>query len=200
MIDKIFCIYAGCNGAGKTTAFEGTLHLYINNLKNFDYLNADIIARGISPLNPESVSIEAARILIKQINNLFCQGKSFAVETTLSGKSYLEYIKKAKSLGYNVILFYYWLNSVELPKERVKLRVKNGGHNIPENDIARRYFRGINNLFSLYLPMVDSAFLYDNSNEKPYLIAEFNRGNIVIINENIYKQLYILWQQIYINK
>ena len=186
---KIY-IFAGCNGAGKTTAFESTL--FNTNICN-DYLNTDRIAKGISPFDSANVAIKAGKLLIERLNELLGAGKTFALETTLSGRAYKQHFEKAKARGYDIILFYYWLNSVELAKERVRLRVNSGGHNVPEKDIERRYFRGINNLFSLYLPIVDSAFLYDNSEQPLNLLAEYNKKKMTIINEAKYNQLQKLW-------
>ena len=186
---KIY-IFAGCNGAGKTTAFESTL--FNTNICN-DYLNTDRIAKGISPFNSANVSIKAGRLLVEQMDELLIAGKTFALETTLSGRAYKHKLEYAKTLDYDIILFYYWLNSVDLAKERVRLRVKNSGHNVPEEDIERRYYRGINNLFSLYLPIVDSAFLYDNSEKPLNLLARFKNNKITIINETKYNQLHNLW-------
>ncbi len=190
-MEKVLYIYAGCNGAGKTTAFESTS--MNNNNEIYDYLNSDSIAKGISPFNPESVSIKAGKLLFERLNELLLKEKTFALETTLAGRTYKHYIEYAKTLGYRIVLFYYWLISVDLAKERVRLRVSRGGHNIPEIDIERRYFRGINNLFSLYLPIVDSAFLYDNTNKPPSLFAEYEKGKITIINFEKYNQLQTLW-------
>jgi predicted ABC-type ATPase len=162
-------IIAGCNGAGKTTA-SFTILPEILGCKEF--VNADEIAKGLSPFQPEKVSFEAARIMLHRINALLSEKKNFAFETTLSTKSYKPKITEAKKLGYEVTLLFFWLQSIELAKERVKNRVSEGGHNIEPEIIERRYIRGIKNLFQIYLPMVDGALVFDNSEGKHELIAD----------------------------
>ncbi len=169
MEDKNLYIIAGCNGAGKTTA-SYTILPEILDCKEF--VNADEIAKGLSPFQPETVSFEAGRIMINRINELLKENESFAFETTLSTKSYKNKIIKAKKQGYVITLLFFWLNNIELAKERVKTRVKEGGHNIPEDVIERRYLKGIYNLFDIYLPIVDGALIFDNSFGKHELIAQ----------------------------
>ena len=156
MMDKNLYIIAGCNGAGKTTA-SFTILPEILDCKEF--VNADEIAKGLSPFQPEKVSFEAGRIMLHRINELLLQNLSFAFETTLSAKTYKLLILEAKKLGYKTTLLFFWLQTVELAKERVKTRVLEGGHNIPTDVIERRYKRGINNLFQIYLDIVDVALL-----------------------------------------
>lgn len=127
-------IISGCNGAGKTTASFTVLPEMLNCR---EFVNADEIARGISPFKPESVAIQAGKIMLSRIEELLLQRVDFAIETTLTTKSYLNTIKKAKALGYQVTLLFFWLNDVELAIERVKMRVLEGGHNIPEEVIKR---------------------------------------------------------------
>lgn len=180
-MDKNLYIISGCNGVGKTTASFSILPSLLN-CKEF--VNADEIAKGISPFNPESAAIEAGRIMIDRISELIKKGNTFAFETTLATKSFKEKIIKAKSLNYNVILVYFWLENVNLAIERVKLRVSEGGHNIPEDVIVRRYYRGINNLFGIYLDIVDEYFLVDNTHNKIELIVErYKNENIKIYNQ-----------------
>lgn len=167
--DKKLYIIAGCNGAGKTTA-SFTILPEILDCKEF--VNADEIAKGLSPFQPESVSFEAGRIMLSRINELLTDNKNFAFETTLSTKIYKSKIIEAKHKAYSVTLLFFWLQTIELAKERVKIRVLEGGHNIEDHIIERRYVRGIKNLFNIYLPIVDSAFIFDNSEGKYELIAE----------------------------
>jgi len=129
MAKKNLYIVAGCNGAGKTTA-SYTILPEILECKEF--VNADEIAKGLSPFQPESVALEAGRIMIKRINELIEKNKDFAFETTLSTKSYKNKIIKAKEQGYTITLLFFWLNNIDLAKERVKIRVKEGGHDIPK--------------------------------------------------------------------
>jgi len=165
---KNLYIISGCNGAGKTTA-SYTILPDIINCKEF--VNADEIAKGLSPFQPEKVAFEAGRIMINRINELLRENETFAFETTLSTRSYRNKIINAKSQGYSVILLFFWLNNVTLAKERVKIRVKEGGHNIPPKVIERRYYNGIYNLFDMYLPIIHSALIFDNSYGKHELIA-----------------------------
>ncbi|MCH5599451.1 zeta toxin family protein [Niabella ginsengisoli] len=187
MRDKKLYIIAGCNGAGKTTA-SFTILPEILDCKEF--VNADEIAKGLSPFQPEKVSFEAGRIMLKRINELLSNNESFAFETTLATKSYKTKILEARQNGYTITLLFFWLQSVALAKERVKIRVWEGGHNIPDDIIERRYFKGIKNLFDLYLPIIDGAFLFDNSNGKHELIAQKTVDNqLTIIDELKFNQL-----------
>ncbi len=138
-----------------------------------EFINADEIAKGLSPFQPEKVSIQAGRIMLHRINELLKSKNDFAFETTLSSKSYVNTIKEAKEAGYFVTLVYFWLNTVELAKERVKLRVKEGGHNIPEETIERRYKLGLENLFKRFIPVVDYWMVFDNSmNPSTFIFKE----------------------------
>ena len=128
-----------------------------------EFVNADEIARGLSPFNPEEVAIEAGRLMLKRIEELLQQGISFSIETTLATRSYVSLVRRAIAKGYNVKLLFFWLNSPELAIQRVAERVASGGHNIQEEVIRRRYRLGINNLFGLFMKEVDYWEIYDNS-------------------------------------
>jgi len=187
MTDKNLYIIAGCNGAGKTTA-SFTILPEIIDCKEF--VNADEIAKGLSPFQPEKVAFESGRIMLNRIDELFKNEESFAFETTLSTKSYKNKIQKAKEKGYTVTLLFFWLQNIELAKERVKIRVSEGGHNIESNIIERRYNNGIKNLFNIYLPLVDGALIYDNSEGKHELLAiKTIDGQLKIIDKNKFQQL-----------
>lgn len=168
-MNKNLYIIAGCNGAGKTTA-SFTILPEILNCKEF--VNADEIAKGLSPFQPEKVSFEAGRIMLKRINELLETNQTFAFETTLATKSYKSKIAKAKKENYNVTLLFFWLETVDLAIERVKTRVIEGGHNIETEVIKRRYNNGIKNLFEIYLEIADEVLIFDNSFGTPELIAE----------------------------
>lgn len=177
-------IIAGCNGAGKTTAsftvLPEMLHCNI-------FINADEIARGLSPLKPELSSIEAGRLMLKKINDYIPLQKDFAFETTLSSRTFRNTIIKSKKAGYETTLLFFWLNSVELAYERVETRVLEGGHHVPKHVIARRYFAGIRNLFNIYIPISDYWMIFDNSKKmSSELIAEGNSPNSPIV-KNIAK-------------
>lgn len=186
MTEKNLYIIAGCNGAGKTTA-SFTILPEIINCKEF--VNADEIAKGLSPFQPETVAFESGRIMLNRINELLKENESFAFETTLSTRSYKNKILEAKQKGYTITLLFFWLQNIELAKERVKIRVLEGGHNIEPEVIERRYQKGIDNLFDIYLPIVDGALIFDNSNGKHDLLAQktvdqqFNIINKTTFNE-----------------
>lgn len=184
---KNLYIISGCNGAGKTTASYTILPEII---KCKEFVNADEIAKGLSPFQPEKVAFEAERIMINRINELLKENESFAFETTLSTRSYKNKIIEAKKQGYSVTLLFFWLNNVELANERVKTRVIEGGHNIPKKVIKRRYFKGIYNLFDIYLPIIDGALIFDNSYGKHELIAhKMGINKLEIIDLEKFKQL-----------
>lgn len=187
MAEMNLYIIGGCNGAGKTTA-SFTILPQIIECKEF--VNADEIARGLSPFQPEQVSFEAGRIMLRRINELLDDNKSFAFETTLSTRSYANMINRAKQKGYIVTLLYFWLQSVELAKERVKIRVAEGGHDIDPEIIERRFVRGIKNLFDLYLPIADGVLIFDNSEGKYELLAQKTvNKHLSVINESKFNKL-----------
>ena len=178
---------AGCNGAGKTTVSYTILPDILNCR---EYINADEIARGLSPFQPENVAIEAGRIMLGRIKHLLHENSNFAFETTLATKTYKDIILKAQTAGYNVTLLFFWLQTVELAKKRVQKRVSEGGHNIESEVIERRYISGIRNLFDIYLPIADEVLIFDNSEGKHELIAEkSDNSNVIIINEHKYSHL-----------
>jgi predicted ABC-type ATPase len=162
-------LIAGCNGAGKTTASYTILPEMLN-CKEF--VNADSIASGLSPFKPESVSFEAGRIMLKRIYQLIGEKLDFGFETTLSAKSYISLINKARAAGYEITLLFFWLSSPEFAKSRVAERVKNGGHNIPNDTIERRYYRGISNLLRLYIPVCDNWIIIDNTGSVSEVVAQ----------------------------
>lgn len=167
MNKPILYIIAGCNGAGKTTA-SYTVLPEILDCKEF--VNADEIAKGLSPFNPEEVAIQAGKLMLQRIEFLLNANVSFAIETTLASRSYQNLVRRAQGRGYIVILLFFWLPTVNLAKLRVQQRVKSGGHNIPNDVIERRYELGIRNLFKVYMPIVDEWAIYLNE-LSPLLIA-----------------------------
>lgn len=169
MQEKKLYIISGCNGAGKTTT---SFNILPDLLNCKEFVNADEIARGLSPFQPENVSIEAGRLMLKRIDELINSNQDFSFETTLSTKSFIKTIEEAKSKDYYITLIFFWLESIELAKDRVRKRVTEGGHNIESDVIERRYKAGIKNLFKLYVNKVDSLLIYDNSKAESELIAE----------------------------
>lgn len=180
-------IISGCNGAGKTTASYTMLPEMLNCR---EFVNADSIAVGISPFQPEKVAFGAGRVMLHRINQLIKSRTNFAFETTLSTRIYEQKIKECKKNGYKIILVYFWLNSTGLAIERIKLRVKKGGHNIPVNVVKRRYQRGLQNLFRKFLPLSDYWLIFDNSKTIPVLVAEGNKK----VEEFVYN--HETWSQI----
>ncbi|WP_434978998.1 zeta toxin family protein [Daejeonia sp. YH14] len=187
MKEKNLYIIAGCNGAGKTTA---SFTILPEILECKEFVNADEIAKGLSPFQPEKVSFEAGRIMLNRIEELFEQNENFAFETTLATKTYKQKILQAQKNGYNTTLLFFWLKNTDLAKERVRIRVQEGGHNIPEDVIERRYLNGITNLFEIYLPIMDQVLIFDNSEGKHDLIAEKNlEDEINILNQEKFNEL-----------
>lgn len=176
-LPRLFII-AGCNGAGKTTASFTVLPELLN-IKEF--VNADEIARGLSPFQPGKVAIEAGKIMLRRIDELIEQMQDFAFETTLSTRSFVVLCDEAKKKGYVIYLVFLWLDSPELAVERVKQRVSEGGHNIPEETILRRYKAGLKNFITLYKETVDFWLFFDNSKTDQELIAEGKQGNSPIV-------------------
>lgn len=153
-------VIAGPNGAGKSTAAP---YLLKQALGILEFVNADQIAVGLSAYAPETVSFEAGRIMLKRLHELAASKVSFAFESTLSSRTFALFLKRCKAEGYCVQIFYVALPTAELAVNRVALRVKLGGHNIPQSDVERRFRRSLNNLFELYLPLADRWTVLDNA-------------------------------------
>lgn len=162
-------IIAGCNGAGKTTA---SFTILPEVLDCVDYVNSDEIARGLSPLDPSLATIKATKIMLERIQELIGKRITFGLETTLSTKMLAKTIVQAQKVGYSVYLVFFWLSMPQLAVERVALRVASGGHNIDKDTIMRRYGNGIDNMFKVYMPIVDYWALVDNSGKSGKLVAE----------------------------
>ena len=184
-MNKPVCwIIAGPNGAGKTTFALEFLPKIANCHK---FVNADLIAAGLSPLSPESELLSASRLFLKEIQTNIVLKKDFAFETTLSGRGYLRLIKRLKKEGWQVELLYLALPSVELSKLRVLERVEHGGHNIPVKDIERRFPRSLSNLLTLYSHEVDSTRCFLNKDKIPELIFEQQGSKRTIKNESLFQ-------------
>ena len=149
-------IIAGCNGAGKTTA---AFTLLPEMLDCNEFVNADEIAKGLSPFQPQTVSFHAGRIMLERIIELIDLGVDFAFETTLTTISYKNTIELARQKGYKITLLFFWLNDVILAIERVATRVSEGGHHFPEDVIIRRYFKGLANLTNVFINICDYRLL-----------------------------------------
>lgn len=181
-------IIAGCNGAGKTTASYSFMPDILN-CKEF--VNADEIAKGLSPFHPESMGVKAGKLLIIRVNELIKQRDDFSVETTLSAKSYAKIIKQAHEAGYIVHLIFLWLDSVKLAEKRVKQRVEQGGHNVPKDIIKRRYYAGLKNLIYLFIPICDYVAVIDNSMlpAKTVLEKRLENKTMEIFEENTWNRI-----------
>ena len=155
-------IIAGPNGAGKTT---GALSILPLELRIVHFVNADLIARGLSPLKPALADFDAARMMLERMRELRNQRESFAIETTLASKSLLPFLRKCKMTGYEIRLIFVALDNPETAIRRVAIRVAKGGHDIPEETIRRRFFRGLRNFFDRYCEEVDHWTLLDNSGD-----------------------------------
>ena len=186
-MSKQLYIIAGCNGAGKTTA-SFTILPEVLDCKEF--INADEIAKGLSPFQPESVAMQAGRIMLARMDELLQKGETFAFETTLATKSYKQKIEWAQANGYEVTLLFFWLDSPNMAKKRVAQRVAEGGHSIPSETIERRYYNGIANLFAIYIDMVDICYIFDNSEgERTPIAKKYKGGKEIIYNTDLYNQM-----------
>lgn len=172
-------IIAGPNGAGKTTAAKVILPEI---LEVTNFVNADEIARGLSPFDVEKVAIQAAKIMLNRVYELIDDGESFGLETTLSSKGIKRIIAKAKNCGYEANLLFLWLEDAELAQRRVAKRVVEGGHNIPKDVIKRRYYRGISSFFNVYMNEVDSWIFADNSEFQQEILAKYSKNEQVTLN------------------
>jgi predicted ABC-type ATPase len=181
--EKTISIVAGPNGAGKSTFVESYLNRYT---ACDEFLNADLIAKGLSPFAPERHALKASEIFLDRLQALEKGGVSFALETTLAGLSYRRRIPQWKTLGFDVTLFFIWLPSEEMAIQRVALRVAQGGHSIPVPDIRRRYARGLRNLQEIYLPIVDDAWVLNGAVTPPELIWRRLLGQERISDEGLW--------------
>lgn len=181
---KTLYIIAGANGSGKSTLAKVLLKE-----KELDFLNADEIAKEIAPNAIDSVPISAGKEYFKRLANFFREEKSFAVESTLSGQNIIRIIKKAKDRNYKIVIVYSFLENCISCIERVKLRVQNGGHNVPEEDIIRRYYKSVVNFWDKYRLLVDEWSLFFNGyNYEPLIVSCGNNKKYVIINTELQKK------------
>ena len=177
-------VIAGPNGSGKTTFAKEYLPKFA---KCLEFLNADLIAAGLSPFAPERENVRAGRILLTRIRELTQAGIDFGFETTLAGRNHAKQLSRMKSLGYRIVLIFLWLPDANLAVNRVASRVLQGGHNIPEVDIRRRFDSGLRNFFDLYQALADDWLLFDASQITPQLIALEITGTMEIVDIELYK-------------
>lgn len=163
-------IFAGANGSGKTTIAKTVLP----KLKVKEFVNSDSIAKGLSPLNPQSSALSAGKIARRRVMEFLNIKKTFALETTLSGKSQLKWIEEAKKAGYQIEMYYIFCSDIRTNISRVKRRVAQGGHSVPKEDIIRRYWRSLSNLFLYYIEKCDKIYIYDTTSGAPFCFVQLN--------------------------
>jgi len=179
-------IIAGPNGAGKTTFARKFLPDYA---KCLEFVNVDLIASGLSPFDPERAALKAGRIMLEQIHSLAERRLDFGFETTLSGKTYVKVLEEVNKRGYLIHIFFLWISDVELALERIRLRVRNGGHHIPEDVVRRRFIRSLPNFLRIYKPLANSWVIFDNSGDIPRMIAIEESGKIEILDRDLFNIL-----------
>ena len=170
-------IIAGPNGVGKTTFADRYLP---DEAKQLEFVNSDLIARGLSPYDPESVGIEAGRIALKRIRELISHRIGFTWETTMSGKTAVVWLRQARKAGYVLKAYFIWVHSPEVAIVRIRQRVAEKGHNITEGVSRRRFFKTIQNFFGIYGPLMDSWKLLENDESGPRLLAVQKGGRLVV--------------------
>jgi len=184
---KLTCfIIAGPNGAGKTT-FALRYLPQIAGCRNF--VNADLIAYGLSPFDSLSAQYEAGRLFLREIHANIDKRVDFAFETTLAGRSQISLLKKLRQDGWQLVLFFLWIPDADFSKKRIRERVKHGGHDIPDDTIYRRFPRIMHNLIKIYIPLCDKIVCYDNSGSEPVLVFEQDENGRKILNNDIYERI-----------
>ncbi len=176
-------VVAGPNGAGKTTFAREFLPNYA---KCPNFVNADLIAQGLSPFAPRAAAIKAGKLVLKNISEFSTAGVDFGFETTLSGRTHLKLFRRLEAKGYRVHLYFLWVPASELSLLRIKNRVLDGGHDVPAMDVRRRFDRSVLNFFKVYSPIVSTWMLFDNSGTKPVLAARRSNGTVVVENQTAY--------------
>jgi predicted ABC-type ATPase len=182
------CLYivAGPNGAGKTTFARKFLPDYA---RCREFVNADLIASGLSPFSPEAAALRAGRLLVEQIRLLAGKRSDFGFETTLSGVTYVSLFRKLRAEGYKIHLFFLWIPTVEMALARIADRVRRGGHDVPPPVVRRRFHKGIQNLFTRYRPLLDLWMLFDNSGVHPRLMAREEVGDLRVFDQELFSKI-----------
>jgi predicted ABC-type ATPase len=172
-------VIAGPNGAGKTTYVRDFLP---QEMRCREFVNADLIAAGLSPFSPDSAAFEAGRIMLKRLRELTDRREDFSFETTLSGRAYAPLLREMRAAGYFIQLDFLWIPNLDITRHRVRQRVTKGGHNIPDHVQLRRFHLGVRHLAELYRPLLDHWRLFDNTGDHPYLIAQEKCGSLDIVD------------------
>lgn len=179
-------IIAGPNGSGKTTFAKTFLPEYA---KCDRFINADLIATGLSPFSPQQVALKSGKLVLEQIKDYSKKGVNFGFETTMSGVTYLKYFKMLKEVGYKIHIFFLWIPSSKLAVARVKDRVAQGGQNVPIADIKRRFERSTEKFFNQYRLLADQWMLFNNEQSKPKLIARKQNTHIDIVDTSLFEEI-----------
>jgi len=179
-------IIAGPNGAGKTTFARKFLPDY---MKCLEFVNVDLIASGLAPFDPERATLKAGRIMLEQIHSLSKRSADFGFESTLSGRAYMKLLQEMKETGYLIHIFFLWITDVDLALERIRLRVRNGGHGIPDATVRRRFGRSLANFLRFYKPLADSWTIFDNSGDIPKMVAFEESGKMEILDPDLFDKL-----------
>lgn len=189
MKHKNVYIIAGPNGAGKTTFARKFLPKYA---KCPYFVNADLIAQGLSPFVPRIAAMKAGRLVLDQIHGFAAQHVDFAFETTLAGKSYVHLLRDLKRKGYRLRVFFLWIPTPALALARIKERVAEGGHDVPAADVKRRFHRGIRNFFHSYRPLLHSWMLFDNAGGMPRLIAQETEAQLHVADRQMFDMIFAM--------
>lgn len=179
-------IIAGPNGSGKTIFVRRFLPFYTDCI---NFVNADLIASGLSPFSPEIAAIKAGKLMLEEIDAFRKRHADFAFETTLSGKTYVKLLKEMKIGGYEIHIYFLWLRNVDLALKRVAERVAMGGHDVPAGTVRRRFERGLHNLFHLYRSFADSWTIFDNSELAPRVVAKETTGVLTVIDGKLFEEI-----------
>ena len=165
------------NGVGKTTFADRYLP---DEAKQLEFVNADLIARGLSPYDPESATIEAGKILLRRVRELISRGVGFSWETTMSGKTAIRWLRQARTAGYVLKTYFLWVRDPEITLRRIRYRVAEGGHGIAEEVVRRRFSKTMQNFFAIYRPLMDGWKLYENDLPVPRLLAVEKGGRLAV--------------------
>lgn len=178
-------VIGGPNGAGKTTFARQ----FLPSADVVEFLNADLLASGLSPFQPQAMAVRSARLLLARWRELMTLRRDFAFESTLSGRTYAAMLREARAASYRVRLCYLWLPCVGMSLRRVRQRVGKGGHDVPKADLLRRYLPSLQNFFSLYLPLADEALLFHAASNPPQLICRWKGRILLVIKPELYERI-----------